>query len=265
LFGIGVHAATMPQVVALCKSVIESRQELSIGVVNVAKIVSLQRDPFLFDAVSRCDLVLADGMAVVWASRLLRRPLPDRIAGIDLFENLLVLADACGLSIYLLGATRDVLDKVIERMRDRYPRARIAGSRDGYFREPESQAVASEIRQSGADMLFVGMTSPKKELFMARWGGLLGVPIRHGVGGSFDVYAGKVRRAPRLWQKFGMEWLYRVFQEPRRLWRRYLVTNVQFILMLLREALGGPLPGSKGSIGGSQGKRASGAKQDVPA
>ena len=111
----------------------------------------------------------------------------------------------------------------------------IAGSRDGYFTEEESSAVAADIISARADLLFLGMTTPKKEIFLGRYGGVLGVPVMHGVGGSFDVLAGVTRRAPRLWQRLGLEWAYRVLQEPKRLWRRYLTTNVAFVGMSAAE------------------------------
>jgi N-acetylglucosaminyldiphosphoundecaprenol N-acetyl-beta-D-mannosaminyltransferase len=128
-----------------------------------------------------------------------------------------------------------------------YPGVQVAGSRDGYFKDAEEQAVAADIGASRADILLVAMTSPKKEKFLARWSETLGVPVCHGVGGSFDVMAGKVERAPDLWQRLGLEWLYRVKQEPRRLWRRYLVTNALFCGMLCSafvRSLPGRLTGS---------------------
>lgn len=238
LFGIGVHAVTMDQALAICRRAIQTRRRLAIGVVNAAKVVAMHHDRRLFDAVAGSDLVLADGMAVVWAAKVLRQPLPGRVTGIDLFERLLGMANQHGYSVYFLGATQEVLAGVLDRVRCDHPNLRIAGSRNGYFRDEQAPTVAEDIRRSRADMLFVAMTSPKKELFLGRFGEQLDVAVCHGVGGSFDVMAGKVRRAPHLWQKLGLEWLYRVVQEPRRMWRRYLVTNARFAAMLLCEALG---------------------------
>jgi N-acetylglucosaminyldiphosphoundecaprenol N-acetyl-beta-D-mannosaminyltransferase len=235
LFGVQVNALTMEQVIAACDAAIESGDMLSIGVVNAAKIVTMRRNPELRKAVTSCDLVLADGQAVVWASRLLRQPLPERVAGIDLFERLLARAAQRGHRVFILGATDEVLaDATAEALR-RWPELVIAGSRNGYFPMTEADQVAAQIQASGADLLFVAMTSPKKELFLETWGPSLGVKVSHGVGGSVDVLAGKVRRAPAGWQKLGLEWLYRVKQEPGRLWKRYLVTNVSFAAMLAVE------------------------------
>ncbi|WP_448071234.1 WecB/TagA/CpsF family glycosyltransferase [Georgenia yuyongxinii] len=237
LFGLPLHAATVVDAVAACSAALRDRRRMLVGVLNAAKVVNLRSDPLLRDSLLDCDLLLADGQSVVWASRVLRRPLPERVAGIDLFVALLELAETEGRSVYLLGAREDVLHTLVERLQERYPRLRIAGARDGYFTADEASAVARDIRNSGADMLFLGMVSPKKEIFLAEQCRQLAVPVLHGVGGSFDVLAGVTRRAPELWQRWGMEWAYRFLQEPRRMWRRYLRTNSLFVLMLLRELL----------------------------
>jgi N-acetylglucosaminyldiphosphoundecaprenol N-acetyl-beta-D-mannosaminyltransferase len=235
VMGVPIHAATMQQAVDLCDMAIRLRQPLVVGVVNAAKLVNMRRDSLLRDSVLQSDLILADGASVVWASRLLRRPLPERIAGIDLFEELLRLGNERSYSVYLLGASPQVLERVRQEIGTRFPNVRIAGARDGYFPAEASEEVAEEIRAARPDMLFLGITSPKKEVFLGSFGHLLDIPVCHGVGGSFDVLAGKVRRAPQSWQQLGMEWMYRVLQEPRRMWKRYLVTNTLFILMLARE------------------------------
>jgi N-acetylglucosaminyldiphosphoundecaprenol N-acetyl-beta-D-mannosaminyltransferase len=124
---------------------------------------------------------------------------------------------------------------MVARIRVQHPNLRIAGSQDGYYAADEAPAVADAIKGSGADLLFLGMTSPKKEVFVATYGERTGAKVVHGVGGSFDVLAGVVKRAPVLWQRLGCEWLYRVLQEPRRLGRRYLTTNVSFAGLVARE------------------------------
>ena len=132
LFGIPVHAATMKDALEVCILAIQNRGELVIGVVNAAKVVNMRREPVLYDAVVKSDLVLADGMGIVWASRILGRPLPERVPGIDLFENLLQIADEKGASVFFLGATQEVLDRVVELVRSRFPCLRVAGSQNGY-------------------------------------------------------------------------------------------------------------------------------------
>jgi N-acetylglucosaminyldiphosphoundecaprenol N-acetyl-beta-D-mannosaminyltransferase len=235
LFGVGVDPLTMDQAVERCLGAVRDGERLEVGVVNAAKLVAMRRDPRLAEAVGGCGLVLADGQAVVWAGRLLRARLPERVAGIDLFLRLLAAAEADAVPVYFLGAREEVLAAALAEAGRRFPALKIAGHRDGYFADAERPAVADAVRDSGAAMLFLGMTSPRKELFTAGYGNRTGARVVHGVGGSFDILAGVTRRAPRPWQRLGLEWLYRLLQEPRRLARRYLTTNAAFVAMTLRE------------------------------
>jgi len=228
ILGMPIDAMTMDDVLDRCRASLATRERTLVGVVNAAKMVRLRDDAHLRDSLLDCDVLLADGQSVVWASRLLRRAVPERVAGVDLFERLLELAARDGRSVYLLGARADVLATLQQRLGERFPALKIVGARDGYFTDAEASTVAADIADSGADMLFLGMTSPKKEIFLGDYGETLGVPVLHGVGGSFDILAGVTKRAPLLWQ-------YRVLQEPRRLWRRYFTTNVTFIALVLRE------------------------------
>jgi N-acetylglucosaminyldiphosphoundecaprenol N-acetyl-beta-D-mannosaminyltransferase len=235
LFGLSIDATTLDEALVRCEAAIRARCRMLVGVVNAAKIVNLRKDADLRDSLLECDMILADGQSVIWASKILSRPLPERVAGIDLFEGLLDLADQKHYSVYLLGATPEVVAALAETIRRRFPGAVIAGSRDGYFTDEEAESVADEITVAQPDMLFLGMVSPKKEIFLGRFGTGLGVPVLHGVGGSFDVMAGVTQRAPRSWQRLGLEWAYRLKQEPRRLWRRYLRTNTRFIAHVIIE------------------------------
>jgi N-acetylglucosaminyldiphosphoundecaprenol N-acetyl-beta-D-mannosaminyltransferase len=229
VFGLPLDPLTLEQTLALAESAVNEQQRFLVGVVNAAKVTKLKADPMLRDSLLEADVLLADGQSVVWASRLMRRPLPERVAGIDLFESLLALADRRALRVYLLGARPEVLARVQDQIRERWPGVVIAGARDGYFTEAEAGAVATDVAAAKADMIFLGITTPKKEIFLGQYGDRLGVPVQHGVGGSFDVLAGVTRRAPRRWQRLGMEWAYRMLQEPRRLGGRYLVTNLAFV------------------------------------
>ena len=235
LFGLEIDPVTLDDAVDRCRSALELNQRMLVGVLNAAKVVNLRSDPLLRDSLLDCDMLVADGQSVVWASRILGHPLPERVAGIDLFEALLVLADREGRSVYLLGAKHDVLDRLVQIVGERWPGLRVVGARDGYFTQDDSGEVAEDIRAAAPDMLFLGITSPKKEIFLSTHGHSLGVPVLHGVGGSFDVLAGVTRRAPERWQRAGMEWAYRLVQEPRRMWRRYLRTNSIFIALVARE------------------------------
>jgi len=234
---IPIQAESLEQALERVDHAISTRERLHIGVVNAAKIVNMRRNPELKTSVLESDVIYADGMSVVWASRILGEALPGRVAGIDLMHGILERGQSRGHRVFCLGATRQVLTKVCREFKDRYPGITIAGARDGYFSEAEEEHVAREIQAANADVLFVAITSPKKENFMAAWGKVCDVPVVHGVGGSFDVVAGLVQRAPIAWQRAGMEWLYRVLQEPGRLWKRYLVTNTIFISMIISQKI----------------------------
>ncbi len=229
--GVMFDRVSMPQVLQRVEQAIASRMPLAISVVNVAKAVHMRTDPLLRESVTSGDLVLADGMPLVWLSKLRpgSRPLPERVAGIDLMFQLFALADRRALRVYLLGARPETLQRVVEIARDRYARMVIAGHRDGYFADEQQEAIACNIRDARPDILLVAMSSPKKELFMKRWGSTMAVPVVHGVGGSFDVMAGVTRRAPGWMQRCGLEWFYRLAQEPGRMWKRYLATNAAFL------------------------------------
>ena len=235
ILGAGVHALTMEQALDTIDAAIAARRPLMIGVVNAAKIMNMRKDPELAADVRGSDLVLADGMSVVFASRLLRKPLPERVTGIDLMHGILDRGREKAYRIYCLGATEEISALVEKRFREQYPGVQLVGRRHGYFSAEEEQQIVADIASCNADVLFVAMTSPKKERFMGQWARQLNATVVHGVGGSFDVVAGYVQRAPESWQKLGLEWLYRVKQEPGRLWRRYLVTNASFLGVLLVE------------------------------
>jgi len=195
----------------------------------------MRRDPDLTLACRAAHLIVADGMSVVWALRASGQLMPERVAGVDLMARLLGIAGEQRLRVYLLGASREVVTALVETSRFRYPGIEIAGFRDGYFGLEDHQAIVEEIRASGAHMLFVGMPTPFKETWCERYRQHLDVPVIMGVGGSFDVLAGFIRRAPRWAQNAGLEWFWRLLMEPRKLWKRYLTTNAQFIWLAGRE------------------------------
>jgi N-acetylglucosaminyldiphosphoundecaprenol N-acetyl-beta-D-mannosaminyltransferase len=178
-------------------------------------------------------ICVADGQPLVWASKLQRTRIPERIAGVDLVDALCRIAADSGFRVYFLGAKLDVIQQVARRMQSKYPSLHVCGVADGYIAKGEAASRARAIRDSKTQLLFVGMGVPRQEEFLADQWDNLGVNLAVPVGGSFDVIAGRRRRAPIWIQRSGMEWLYRLGQEPRRLWKRYLVTNTQFLLLML--------------------------------
>ncbi len=245
LFGVPIDVLSVDGTLDLIDRVIGNRDTLHIGVVNAAKLVNMRRDELLRESVLESDIILADGMAVVWALRILGKRLPGRVPGIDLMFGMLKRGQSRGYRVYCLGASEEVVSTVVARIESDFPGVEVAGYRNGYFKPEDEAEIVENIKASRADMLFVAISPPKKEQFMGRWAKEMNIPVCHGVGGSFDVMAGKVRRAPELWQKMGMEWLYRVVQEPRRMWRRYLVTNTLFGWMLIREWFARLWPGKQ--------------------
>jgi N-acetylglucosaminyldiphosphoundecaprenol N-acetyl-beta-D-mannosaminyltransferase len=202
---------------------------------NVAKLVKARRDPELFHDVSEGDIVGVDGMGIVWGARALGIAVPHRVPGVDLMQRLLAICAAHDFRPYFLGARRSVLDRAVVNALDRWPGLTFAGYRDGYFGPEEEAQVVEDIRARAPHCLFIGMPTPRKERFLHRYRDVLGVPFIMGVGGGIDVLAGHVRRAPDGFQRAGLEWLYRTWQEPRRMWWRYASTNAVFAGLLGRE------------------------------
>lgn len=215
---------------------ISQNKQIHHVVVNAGKIVSMQTDLRLRQSVNGSDLINADGQAVVWASKILGKPLKERVSGIDLMQSLVDMAHNEGYKIFFFGAKEEIVGDVVKKYSSQYSDAIIAGYRNGYFRKEEEKAIAEEIHESEAHILFVAISSPFKEIFLYENRHILSnVNFIMGVGGSFDVVAGKVKRAPMWMQKSGLEWLYRLIQEPKRMWKRYLIGNTKFILLVIKE------------------------------
>ena len=238
MMGCRIDNLSMEETLVRIEEFIRSGQPHQHVVVNVDKLVKASRDPDLRRIVNDCALVNADGMPVVWASRLLGKPLKERVAGIDLFEALMRRAGEKNWRVFLLGAREEVVSAVADTYRRRYPDLTIAGWRNGYWTNEEEVQVAEQVRASGADLLFVAISSPKKEQFLGRWQGEMKIPFAMGVGGTFDVAIGRVRRAPRWMQRAGLEWFYRFLQEPRRMFRRYFIDDMAFVWLFIKEAAG---------------------------
>ena len=236
LFNIEIDAISMRQTLDIVEDAVANDKHIHHTVVNAGKIVLMQEDKELEKSVNEADLINADGQAVVWASKMLGSPLPERVSGIDLMEKLVKRSFEKGYRCYFLGAEEDVVSNLITLYKKKYSNNVIAGYRNGYFKKSDEKRIAKDISQSNANILFVAITSPKKEIFLNTYKKeLKNINFIMGVGGSFDVIAGKVNRAPKWMQDFGFEWLYRVIQEPRRMFMRYLVGNTKFIYLVLKE------------------------------
>jgi N-acetylglucosaminyldiphosphoundecaprenol N-acetyl-beta-D-mannosaminyltransferase len=235
VLGCRIDRVDMDEALVRCDAFVRGRSHAQHMAVNAAKIISSRRHSPLQRLINDCDIVTADGQAVVWASRLLGDPVPARVTGIDLMQELIRLAERRSYRVFIVGARPEVLARAVARLLERHPRLAIAGTRDGYFTGAEEPQVVEQINEARPDLLFVAMPTPRKEYFLGRWGAQLDVPFAMGVGGAVDVIAGDTRRAPVHLQRLGLEWAFRVAQEPRRLWRRYLITNSAFVCLTVRD------------------------------
>lgn len=239
MMGCQIDNLSMEETLQTIEGFIASGRPHQHVVVNVDKLVKAQHDPELRRIINDCALINADGMPVVWASRLLGKPLKERVAGVDLCDALLRRAADRGWRVFLLGAREEVVAKVRQIYSERYPQLVFAGHRNGYWKPEQEQQVVDDITAARADLLFVAISSPKKEQFLGAYQAQMRIPFAMGVGGTFDVFAGKVKRAPVWMQKAGLEWFYRFLQEPTRMFRRYFIEDMAFVGLLLKEAFRG--------------------------
>jgi len=207
---------------------------------NAQHIVLLESDAALRDAYAHAQLVVADGASLLLASRLLGEKLRERVAGIDLFQRLCGQAEQFRLRVFLMGGRPGSAERAAGKLRRQFPALAVVGiccPPLGFEHdEQELRAIADAIRAARPAVLFVALGAPKQEAWMHQHGRRLGVSVLIGVGGSFEIVGGLVPRAPRLLQRLGCEWLYRLLREPRRLWKRYLFDNARFLRIILRQA-----------------------------
>lgn len=232
--GSPMDAITLAETIALIETAIRERHLLQHVVVNVAKLVTMQTDTALSDDVAGSDLINIDGMGVVWGARLMGHAVPERVTGIDVMDHTLALCAQKGFRPFILGAKEDILKRAVTTIEAKYPGIMFAGAQHGYYPRESEQELMASIRDSGADCLFIAMPSPHKERILNTYKHMLGIPFLMGVGGSVDVFAGLVTRAPEWMQKAGLEWFYRFYQEPRRMWKRYLITNSRYAWLLVK-------------------------------
>ena len=198
-------------------------------------VVHAQRDARYRSVVNACALSLCDTVGLLAVARSRGAPLQRRVTGVELIEHLCERAAREGVSVFLFGGAPGVADEAARILRARYPGLQIAGTRNGFFSADESPAIAQQIRESGAQLLFAGLGFPKQEFWLADHLRETGCGAAIGVGGSFDVISGKVERAPASWRRFGLEWLYRLVKEPKR-WRRQLALP-HFVLLIAGESV----------------------------
>ena len=236
VLGAPVDPWTMEQTVAATDALIKDGRFAHLIGVNADKLLQMRDDAEMDACVRRCEVVNADGASMVMAANKLGVSLPGRVAGIDLMWELCALAEREGHRVYLLGAKAEVVEKTAAVLAGKYPGMTICGYRDGYFGDDEFDAVIAQVEETKPDIVFVGITSPKKERLIERFRELGAKGAFVGVGGSFDVVSGNIPRAPMWMQRANLEWLFRMVQEPKRLVKRYVVGNTRFYLLLRKEA-----------------------------
>lgn len=248
--GIGFDQVTMPETVArIVERVRAGGPPALICTGNLDHLVTLQRDAEFRAIYEGAELVLADGMPVVWLSRLGRgTPLRERVAGSDLFWELARLSAESGARLFFLGGAPGAAERAADAARARYPSLQLAGQYAPplaeFGTEAEQERIRTTIRTARPDILLVALGAPKQEKWIAANKELLGVPVSIGVGGSFEMAGGLVRRAPAWMQRTGLEWLHRLAQEPGRLWRRYLCRDLPFLLRAAVRTLANGRPGT---------------------
>ena len=234
-----VDNLTMEETLFLIDDTIVKNEQIHHTVINAGKVVLMQSNEDLFESVVSADIINADGQGVIWASGFLGKKICERVAGIDLMINLVEYAFKNKRKVYFLGAKEEIVKSVVSKYSEQFSEDVIAGYRNGYFSSEEEESIAIDIANSGANILFVAISSPTKEIFLNKHKKTLDkVNFIMGVGGSFDVVSGKVKRAPLWMQKNGLEWFYRLIQEPRRMWRRYIIGNFKFLLIIFSAKLG---------------------------
>lgn len=235
VMGCPVDPWTMDQTVLASDELIKDSKFAHLIGVNADKILQMRDDPEMDSIVRRCEIINADGASMVMAAKKLGVALPERVAGIDLMWQLCQLADSRQYRVYLLGAKGEVVSATADVLQEKYPNMNLVGYRDGYFSEDEFDLVVNQVSLYQPDIVFVGITSPKKERLIERFRELDAKGIYVGVGGSFDVISGNIPRAPMWMQRANLEWLFRMMQEPGRLAKRYVVGNIRFLKLLCQE------------------------------
>jgi N-acetylglucosaminyldiphosphoundecaprenol N-acetyl-beta-D-mannosaminyltransferase len=235
IFNLKVQPLSRSEFISIIKSNLAEGIRMAQFGVNSATVNEVLGNEEFRQAINKADLFNIDGMSVVWALRCLGYKVPERVATPDLADEILAMAEKEKFSIYLLGAKEQILTACREKLNESFPKLNIAGSQNGYYRPEDEDFVIETINNTQPDILFIGMSSPRKELFFEKYRDVLNAKYILGVGGYFDILSGYTKRAPKWMQNIGLEWIFRLMQEPGRMWRRYLIGNNQFLWVVFKE------------------------------
>lgn len=230
-----IDVLSVSETIELVEKYVITKTPLHLMGVNADKINEVNQNSLMKEIVNKCGIINADGASVVLASTYLKKYLPERVAGIDLMQDLVKLSSEKKYSIYLLGAKQEVVEKTKDVLITRYPNLIIKGFHNGYFKEEDWSEISNKLKKVKPDFVFVGITSPTKEYLIEFLQNDGNNSVFMGVGGSFDVISGNIPRAPNWMQKCNLEWLFRVIQEPKRLFKRYFIGNAKFIKAIIKE------------------------------
>lgn len=235
LAGVLVDRVDLPEAVCRLRRFLADRSPHHVVTVNTHFLILARRDAGFRAVLKGADLAVADGMPLVWASRLAARPLPARVAGVELVNEACRLAAEGGYGVFLLGASDDVSHRAAAELRSRFPGLRISrySPHFGPFSADEERRIVRTIREAAPGLLLVALGAPRQDLWIRAHLSELAVPIAMGVGCVLDLLAGRVHRAPLWLRRAGLEWAYRLWQEPGRLWRRYLLDDIPMALRLV--------------------------------
>lgn len=220
---------------------IDNRKQAFVVTPNIDHIVKLKRDPEFREIYKNADLVLVDGVPILWAARFLGTPLKEKISGADLFPKLCEIAANKGYKLFFLGGRPGAALKAADVLKSKYQNIQIVGVYSPPFGfenlKDENDKIVKMIKDSGADILFVGLGAPKQEKWIYKHKDKYQVPVSVGIGVSFEFVAGVIKRAPPWMQKTGLEWFWRLMMEPARLWKRYLIDDTKFFWLVLKQKL----------------------------
>lgn len=237
ILGLRVDCVSQANALEIIDHFIAERTPHQIVTADASMVVIARRDPELRAIVEKSDLVTPDGAGILWASRLLRIPVWSKVSGVDLADRLCALSPMKDYRIFFFGAAPGVAEKAAVKIRQHYPGAQIVGVRDGFFTPEQEPEILAQITSARPDIVLVAMGIPKQEKWIDHHKDAIGAPVFIGVGGSFDVFSGRVKRAPLWMQNCGLEWLYRVWKNPRKIVK--VMTLPEFALLALRQRFGG--------------------------
>ena len=233
--GLKFYNYTTAEAINIIEQYIHTRRPHRLSTITAELAVRASQERSLRDFYNSSDLLTVDSYVVYYAAKFLGKPIKEPVNATRLFFEFLKIAETARYRLYLLGASEGVINKTVTMLKSRFPLINIVGWHNGYFDFNSDGKIVEEIKHSRPDVLFIAMSSPLKENFMAKYFANLGVPLFFPVGGCFDVIAGKCRLAPLWMSRLGLEWFYRFIQEPKRLWKRYLVINTKFFFLWLKE------------------------------